>query len=173
MNDETITFRRRRRQHQLLFFRLQLILINVTIAATNIVFFCLSRSFLYFDSQRDFKYIKELLFYRSSSRIFHTLRMKRKIFKLLIDWTKKNTNLRSSRRDMTLKKQLNIFLFIVEQNFEYRLIAEIWVKSLNIIEHVFHRVLTILFKLYTIFVIFVTNDTRHDIKKRRNMKFWF
>ena len=61
---------------------------------------------------------------------------------------KKNINLKRSRKNITIKKQLNIFFFIVEQKIKYRLIVEIFYKLLNIIQRIFHKILIALFKLY-------------------------
>ena len=169
MNHETIILnRRRRRRRQLIRFLIFIVLITTT----NVVFFyCLFRQFLHFDLKHDVKYIRELMFY--DKRIFNILRLNTRVFKFLIWWTKKNTSLKSSRKNMTIKKQLSIFFFIVEQKTKYRLIVEIWVHSLNIIAYVFHKILATLFKLHTIFVLSFTNDTFHSDQWRSNKKFWF
>ena len=169
MNDETIILRRRRRRRRRHFAHLIIMIISIVIA--NDVLFYDSRQSFHLDSQHDVKYIQKLMSY--DRRIFNLLRLNRNVFKKLIIWTRENISLRSSRKNMTIKKQLNIFLFIVEQRAEYRLIVEMWTHSLNIISQMFHKILTTLFKLYKIFVVLFTNDTRHSIHWRRNKKFWF
>ena len=79
MKDEAIIQNRRRRHHFVRF-----VLITASAAAVNIAFFYgLPRQPRYSDLQRGAKYIRKLMFY--NLRIFDTLRMNRKIFKLLID----------------------------------------------------------------------------------------
>jgi len=74
--------------------------------------------------------------------------MSRMTFLALERWMRQHTHLRDSRQSVLLREKLEMYAYIVEQEASFRLIVEIFRRSINSIHRDFHDVLRDMNELY-------------------------
>lgn len=98
--------------------------------------------------------------------------MSRMTFLALERWMRQHTHLRDSRQSVLLRKKLEIYLYIVGQEASFRLIVEIFRRSINTIHRVFHEILRGINELYLMKIRLPTIRTSPISRIRKSGKFW-
>jgi hypothetical protein len=151
MNQPQLIRRRRHARRQVLLRVLRILLVVLVATVIQVALpYTVSRTLSFGNAGFGLKYMQDSISNSGGygSRIFRILRMSRMTFLALERWMRQHTHLRDSRQSVLLREKLEMYAYIVEQEASFRLIVEIFRRSINSIHRDFHDVLRDMNELY-------------------------